>query len=147
MATIKWAGAPTSRSTVLTTELNSLANGSRTNAGSEIDNSSNLDTYGFLKLAVTFGTNPSAGAYVEIHMLMALDGTNYPDGSSSVDPGVDTTILTIPILASTSAQSKQVGPFLLPPSKVKFILVNATGQAFPASGSTLTLYTQNQSVA
>ena len=147
MTTIKWAGAPTDRSTVLTTELNSLASGSRTNVGTEIDNSANLDTYGFLKLAVTFGTNPSAGAYVEIHMLMALDGTNYPDGSSSVDPGADTTILTIPILASTSAQSKQIGPFLLPPSKIKFILVNQTGQAFPASGSTLRLYTQNYAAA
>lgn len=148
MATIKWAGLPTSRSTVLTTQLDSLANGSRTAAGTAVDNGTNLDTYGWLKLsAAAFGTNPSAGAYVEVHMLQALDGTNYPDGSNTIDPGVDTTILTIPILANTSAQVKQVGPFLLPPCPIKFILVNQTGQAFASSGSTLTLYTDNYSVA
>ena len=131
---------------MLSTELNALANGSRTAGGTVVDNSVNLDKYGFLELSVDFVSAPSAGAYCNIYMVMALGGTTYADGSASVDPGVDTWIIGIPILASTAAQNKQVGPILLPPAKVKFILENATGQAFPASGSTLKLYTSNDEV-
>lgn len=143
---IKWETTPTSRSNVLSTELNSLANGSRTNVGTEIDNSTNLDKYGWLELSVTFGSAPSAGAYLNIYMVMAPGGTNYADGSSSVDPGADAWVASIPILASTSAQRKTVGPILLPPSKIKFICENQTGQAFPASGSTIVLYTDNDEI-
>jgi len=145
MATINW-NTLTSRSTVLTTELNSLANAARTNAGSALDNGTNLDEWGWLELAVTFGTNPSATAYLAVYMVLAPDGTNYADGSSSVAPGSDTLVITIPVLASTSAQRKTVGPIRLPPCKIKFILENQSGQSFPASGSTVTLYTSNEKV-
>lgn len=147
MATVKWGGTPTSRGNVLSTELNSLGNGSRTNQGGAIDNGTNLDKYGWVKVSVTFGSAPSAGGYLELRMIHALDGTNYADGSSTVDPGVDTLVMTIPVNAVNTAQSKQVGPFALPPCKVKFILVNQSGQAFPASGSTVELFTANDSVA
>jgi hypothetical protein len=40
---IKWEAAPTSRGNVLSTELNSLANDARTDAGTEVDNSVNLE--------------------------------------------------------------------------------------------------------
>lgn len=147
MSTINWAAALTSRGTVLGTELNSLANTSRSNAGTAIDNGTNLDEWGWLELQVTFGTNPSATAYLAIYMVMAPDGTNYADGSSSVAPGTDTLVAVIPVLASTSAQRKTVGPIRLPPTKFKLICENQTGQAFPASGSTVTLYTGNEKVA
>jgi len=147
MSTIKWAGTPTSRGNILSTELNSLANTNRTNAGTAIDNGTNLDKYGWAKLLVTFGSAPSAGGYVELRMVLALDGTNYADGSSSADPGLDSYVMTIPVAAVTSAQSKQVGPFLLPPCKCKFLVVNQSGVAFPASGSTIELLTANDSVA
>lgn len=147
MAVMKWAGTPTSRGNILSTELNSLANTNRTNAGGAIDNGTNLDKYGWVKLAVTFGTAPSAGGNVELRMIQALDGTNYADGSSSSDPGIDSYVFSIPVAAVTTAQSKQVGPFLLPPCKVKFLVVNQSGVAFPASGSTIELFTANDSVA
>lgn len=143
---ILWQDVWTSRSTVLTTELNSLTDGSRTNAGTEITNNTNLDQYGKLELSVTFGTNPSAGAYVQIHMLTAPGGTNYEDGSSSVDPGLHTVIASIPVRATTSAQRLMTPVFQMQPAKTKFILLNKTGQSFPASGSTLTLYTDNDEV-
>lgn len=143
---IKWEAAPNSRGNVLSTELNALASGSRTAAGGAIDNSANLDKYGYLELNVDFVSAPSAGAYCVVYMLMSLDGTNYADGSGSVDPGADAMCITIPILASTAAQNKQVGPISLPPSKVKFILENQTGQAFPATGSTLELFTSNDEI-
>jgi hypothetical protein len=143
---ILWQTVPNSRGNVLSTELNALASGSRTNAGTAIDNSTNLDKYGYLELNVDFVSAPSAGAYCAIYMVMSLDGTNYADGSSTVDPGADAWVINIPILASTAAQNKQVGPIALPPSKFKLILLNVTGQAFPASGSTLELFTANDEV-
>jgi hypothetical protein len=145
MATINWI-ALTSRSTVLTPELNSLANAARSSASTALDNGTNLDEWGWLELQVTFGSAPSATGYLAVYMVLAPDGTNYADGSSSVAPGADTLVSTYPLLASTSAQRKTVGPVRLPPCKVKFIIENQSGQAFPASGSTLTLYTSNEKV-
>ncbi len=147
MSTVKWAAGWTSRSTVLTTELNALANGSRTAVGTEINNATNLDQYGKLELAVDFVSAPSAGAYVNVYALTAADGTNYEDGSSSLAPGSQCLVARIEVQAVTPAQRLTSQRFALDPAKTKFILENQTGQPFPATGSTLTLYTANDSVA
>lgn len=146
MATEKWA-AYTSRGNVLSTELNSLADGSRTAAGTEVDNSTNKDVFGRLALSVTFDTAPSAGGYVEIYAVNALDGTNYEDGSNSVDPGTHKLLDRIPLRSVTTEQRLTGRRFEFDPSKTKFLLYNGSGQAFPASGSTLTLYTTNRTVS
>ena len=146
MATEKWA-AYTSRGNVLSTELNALANAGRSAAGTEIDNGANLDMFGVLELSATFGTAPSAGGYVEIYMVTATDGTNYEDGSNTVDPGTHKLIDRIPVRAVTTAQRLSGRLIPLLPEKTKFLLYNGSGQAFPASGSTLTLYTTNRTVA
>ena len=146
MATEKWA-ANTSRGNVLSTELNSLANAGRSAAGTEINNSTNLDVFGRLELQVTFGTAPSAGGYVEIYMVTAPNGTNYEDGSDSVDPGTHKLVDRIPVRAVTAAQRLTGRRIPLLPGKTKFLLYNGSGQAFPASGSTLALYTTNKTVS
>lgn len=143
---VKWDGAAVSRGNVLSTELNNLADGSRTNAGAEIDNSANHDTYGVLEMNVTFGTAPDGDASLIVYMVAAPDGTNYAQGGASVDPGPDAMVTSIKINASTSAQRKVSKPFLIPPSKVKFIVENQTGQAFPGSSSTVELFTFNEEV-
>lgn len=146
MATEKWDGF-TSRGTVLTTELNSLASASRSAAGTEINNATNKDVFGKLELSVTFGTAPSAGGYVEIYAVTAPDGTNYEDGSNTVDPGVHKLVDRIPVRSVTTAQRLNGRMIPLEPAKTKFLLLNGSGQAFPASGSTLTLYTTNRTVS
>lgn len=146
MAAEKWQ-ANTSRGNVLSTELNALANAGRSAAGTEIDNGTNLDVFGRLVLQVTFGTAPVAGGYVEIYMVTAPDGTNYEDGSNSVDPGTHKLIDRIPVRAVTTAQRLSGRMIPLLPEKTKFLLYNGSGQAFPASGSTLALYTTNRTVA
>ena len=145
MATIKWAGW-TSRGTVLTTELNALANTGRSAAGTEVDNATNKDRWGKLELAVTFGGNTSAGSYVEIYMVTAPDGTNYEDGGDplvSLSPGAHKLVDRIP-LRETTAYRVTGRTIPLEPAKTRFLLLNASGQAFPASGSTVTLYTTNE---
>jgi len=143
---ILWEAAPSSQGNVLSTELNSLANGSRTNGGQVIDNSVNLDKYGWFELNVTFGSAPNADGYVALYLVTALDGTNYASGSSTVAPGAGAWVINIPVNAVNTAQNKQVGPVLLPPAKFKVIAENKTGQAFPASGSVIKLYTANDEI-
>ena len=142
MATVKWAGW-TSRGTVLGTELNALDDAERSAAGTEVDNATNKDRWGKLELAVTFGANTDAGSYVEIYMVTAPDGTNYDDGSDSVDPGAHKLVDRIP-LRETTAYRVTGRTIPLEPAKTRFLLLNASGQAFPASGSTVTLYTTNE---
>jgi hypothetical protein len=143
---INWDTAFNSRGNVLSTELNSLADAAFTAVGTEITNNTNLDQYGLLQLNVTFGTNPSAGAYVNIYMVTAPDGTNYEDGSATVLPAQACLIASIDIRASTTAQKRRTGLLTLLPAKTKFILENKTGQAFPASGSTLVLFSTNDEI-
>ncbi len=143
---ILWQSAWVDRGDVLDDELDALANGSRTNAGLEIANQTNLDQFGKLELTVDFVSAPSATATVSIYMVTAPDGTNYEDGSSTVDPGAHTLVCTIPVRADTAAQRLCSKVFALEPAKTKFILLNNTGQAFPATGSILTLYTSNDEV-
>ncbi len=142
--TFKWSAAWTSQGNVLTTELNSLANAALTNAGTEVTNNTNLDLWGQVKLSVTFGTNPTAGGYINVYMITACDGTNYEDGSSSANPGIHKLVASIPVRAVTSAQVLTSRPFSLEPAKTKFIIENASGQAFPSSGSTLALFTADE---
>jgi len=126
--------------------LNSLAAGARTDASSEIDNSSNLDLVGKLELVVAFGSSPVAGTLVRVYMLTAPDGTNYEDGSSSVIPAVNKIIGAFPVKAQTAAQRLTIEPFQMEPGKTKFIVENATAQAFASSGNILTLYTSNREI-
>lgn len=143
---IEWEAAPTSRGNVLSTELNNLADAARTNQGTEVDNSTNLDTYGMLELNVDWNTAPSAGGYLALYLLAAPDGATYPDGSSTVDPGADTWLLNVPVRAVTSAQVKITKVFPLPPTKIKFILENQSGQALDCTGNTVELFTMNYEV-
>lgn len=137
---IKWMDQWTDRGTVIGSGLDALAAGSRTAAGTEVDNSTNLDTHGKLELTVDFVSAPAANGYVQIHMVTAPDDTNYEDGSNTVDPGLHTVVDTIPVRADTAAQRLMSKVFDLEPAKTKFILYNGTSQAFPASGSVLKLY-------
>ena len=135
MADIKWQnGTITS---LATTALNSLANGSAA-LSDEYDNATNQYIYGLLELTVTWGTNPTAGNLVNFYLEVAPDGTNYSD-----DQSISSAYLGgVPVRAVTSLQRLPLGlgmsgPIFLPPTKFKVRVVNNSGQAFPASGSTL----------
>ncbi len=142
MASIKLEAAAIS--SIATTELNSLANNAGV-LGAEYDNSAGLYRFGVFELNVTFGTNPTAGNTVDLYLIPAPDGTNYDDavtGASGAAP-ITTYVGGFPVRAVTTAQKVPLGLGLtlinLPPTKFKAFLLNKSGQAFPASGSTLKL--------
>lgn len=140
---INWAAPWTDRSTVLTTEMNSLGAGSRSNAGTALDNRANLDQYAVAYFNCTHGSAPAAGGSYDLCMLPSYDGgTTYVDGSSTVNPGAHTIVATVEVKAQTG-QKIVSQPFLLPPEKVKFLLVNRGSTAFGASGNTVNIFTFN----
>lgn len=139
---VKWEAVWTSRSTVLTTELNSLANAARSAVGTEIDNGTNLDQYG--KVEIVLGSLASvAGGTLTLYMVTAPGGTNYEDGSATVDPGAHTIVAVMGVNAATAAKRIMSPVFPMQPGKSKFILRQDLGVAFAATGNTVTLYTSN----
>lgn len=146
MATQKFS-AMTSRGTVVTTELNSLANNTYSAVSPVLDNGTNLDQFGIAQLDVTFGTNPTVDTTVDLFAVPAPDGTNYEDGGGAVKPAAAYYCGSFQLRAVTTPQKIATSRFELPPCKVKFVVFNNnTGQTFAASGNTVTLFTFNLTV-
>lgn len=132
MTTIQWA-APSSAQSMLTTELNSLANGSTSALGSAWDNTSSR----YVQCAgeVYLGSlTPASGGYVQVYLVPAPDGTNYGNIVNSN--------LVATIYPSTATGAKRltfenvmIGPFLY-----KVALKNAAGVALASSGNTVKLW-------
>ncbi len=124
--------------TALSTELNSLANTARA-ISSAIDNSGSSDKYLFCdaELSVTFGSAPVAGTVIALYFLPSVDGTNYPDDAYA-DLQEALWVGSF-IMRNATAQRRVLRGILLPPKLYKVVLKNISGQAFPASGSTVKL--------
>lgn len=140
--TFKWI-AETDRGTVLTTELNALANGGFSAVGPAYDNTSNLDEWGAVDIVLA-SLAATAGAYLQIFLVVSLDGTTYEDPPSANQPGSHQLVATVSLLVSTSAKRVMSPWFRLPPNKFKFVLKNAAGVALGATLNTVTLKTTNE---
>jgi hypothetical protein len=146
-ATFKWAGTWTDRSAstggTVSTELNSLANGGFSAVSGIYDNTSNLDAWGCIQFDLA-SLAAAAGAYLQIFIVQALDGTNYEDAPSSTNPGSANLVGWVSLLVSTSVKRAATEPFRLPPGKWKWVVKNAAGVALAASGNTAKLFTANE---
>lgn len=136
MATIQ-LGPYRGVTTVISTGLDALAATTGKAISSAIDNSTDLDLFDDLELSVDFVTAPTAGTVVEVYLLPAVDGTNYPDGSTSVLPQAGLFVGGFVVRNDTAAQRMALRGIALPPGSFKYLVQNTTNQAFPASGSTL----------
>lgn len=119
--------------TMMSSELNSLANGSFAAQSTGYDNSSTLAPLGDFELVAATGSNMTANNQCELYLLPALDGTNYA-GTSGPPPNC--------YVGSFTVQAETSGRYVLrdvslPLSLFKAYLKNGSGQAFSASGSTL----------
>lgn len=142
MASIgKW-NAPSAAVSVLTTELNSLGNNTLSAASSAVDNRANLDVYADVEL-VLGSLSPTAGAYVALYILEALDDTNYAEATNL---RLKTSQLLCVIGLDTTAATAQriaVRNLILPPSKFKIVLDNQSGVSLAASGNTVKMIPYN----
>lgn len=130
---------------LLTTELNSLANNANGSAGGAVNNvsggTSNLD--GFVRGAVelylnTYSGTPSGGTGVSVWFLRSADaGATYEDGSSSVTPARMADVV-IPVRSVASGPQRIIVPCWLPAGYWKPLARNeGTGITFASSGNTL----------
>lgn len=127
--------------TVMSTELNSLANASL--AVSSVAGSGGLITLASVgyplalaELVVTFGTAPVANSTINVWFLTAADGTNLEDGSSSVIPPRNPDVF-FPVRTVNTTQ-RLAKPCKLPVTPFKVLLQNnSTGQAMASAGNTL----------
>lgn len=133
--TLKWQADAIS--TLLTTELNALANNTGSALGTAYPNDVNLNFYGDFELFInTFGGNATADSTVDLYIIPATDGTNYNDGSATINP-VNFYRGSWSLRAAAVFRLTIQG-VLLPPVPFKLcVFNNATGQAFPATGSTV----------
>lgn len=90
--------------------------------------SGNRHRYAAIQLKATFAVAPSAGGYVEVYLIPAVDGTQYGDGSDSVAPPSTYRVTSLPVRAVTTTQ--YVGDtVMLPPFNFKPLVINKSGQA------------------
>ena len=136
MTAVKWE--PGSSATVMTTELNSLADTGKA-ISSEIDNSSVLYLFEDVEwYNAALGYTPTAGAVVELYLIrIDLANSVYEDGDASIAPPSTNLVGVFNIRASTSAQKHIIRQIPIPPSKYKYVVINLTGGALPSSGNTL----------
>lgn len=129
-----------SQATLLSTELNSLANNG-TALGSAYNNTiggGSGDGYTLcdVELVVTYGSAPTANTGVSLWFLQTQDGTNYSDGDNSTTPATAPDVV-FPLRAVTTAQ-RVVRRALLPWGNFKPLAKNdGVGQAMAASGNTV----------
>jgi hypothetical protein len=129
---------------LLTTELNSLANNTMCAAGSAVTNAigtSNTDGYvrGKLELVLAgYSGTPAVGSTIDVWFLKTIDGgSNYEDGSSSVTPPRNPDAV-VPVRAVASGGQRVIVECWVPVGLFKPIARNnGIGLTLASSGNTV----------
>src|SRR5262245_49145745 len=126
MTTLGWSAI--TLATALSTELNSLANGAFCTASPTIDNTVS-PRYQYIAVELNLASlSPTAGAYVDVWIKYAPDGTNFSDHAKALQLGGR--LMTIPLDTTASTPQRlpaQIAPIL--PLKFMLVLRNLAGAA------------------
>lgn len=139
---ILWSGYKAAASTVLSTELNSLANGQVCALSSEIDNSTNKYLLADVVVSLASLTISSTTAFVVVYFVPAVDGTNYGDWASGAVGNYHSQYLASTLLVRnvSSAATRTIARMVpVPVGVFKVALLNQCGTALPSSGNTVAL--------
>ena len=134
--------APANEQTLMSTDLNALADDTVNVGGTAIDNTTNRYFYAEFELvlaSVDLSAVDNPG--VELYLVPSYDGTNYADtgtdGSSTAYPPTQYLVAVLGV-AETSAAHLAVSPHvMLDPLKFTPVVINKTGAALGATGNTL----------
>jgi len=139
-----WLTYPSAISNKLTTELNTLADGSVCALSAEIDNSTNQHPFADFQLDLASLTISSTTAYVDVFAVPTVDATNYPDWSTgavaSYHWAYKIGTILVKNVSSTTARAN-VQECRIPPGKFKVAVRNGVGASFAGSGNTLGMRT------
>jgi hypothetical protein len=131
-------GTPTAIATILSTELNALANGAYSAASAAIDNRTTKHLYMGLELALASLTPGAANTGCSVYLIPSIDASTYPDGGGAVVPGPETYLCCFAALStSAGAKLRGVTGLPIPPLLFKLVLLNGAGVALANTGSTL----------
>lgn len=133
--TYSWT-VPTANTTILSTELNALANTQYTVVSADIDNETNHHLYMDLELVLA-SLAVATGGYCQAFLIASEDATNYEDNGSSTVAPPQAPIATFPLFVSTSAKRCVVSNIVVPPLHFKLIVGNQTGVALGGTLNTL----------
>jgi hypothetical protein len=137
MAIAKWATPSTRSSNILSTVLNSLANGSET-ATVTYDNSSNRDLYAVITIKLGSIT-PSTGGSITLRVTLS-------DGTDTADK-IGGDLYTVPLTSGASAKVAVLNMVRLYPYSLRFSIINNSGVTTAASGNELYVRPWNEEVA
>ena len=143
VAAVKWEGVSTVTS-IMTTALNSLADNTMSAASTEVDNSTGLDTVAWFELNLASLLPAVSNPRLDLYVTQAPDGTNYE--TAPLTGGANQRHMFVgafPAHIVTATKRVVIGPFLLPPHKLKFYLDNQANVALGASGNTLDIIVNN----
>lgn len=139
----KW-NAPSAVVTVLTTELNALANNTMAAVSAAVANQTNLDVYSDWELVLA-SLSPTAGAHVDVYIAEAVDGSNYPaDAAATMRLQASQLLCTFGLgITAATAQRTVVRNVVIPPGTFKIYLDNQSGVALGATSNTLKMIPYN----
>lgn len=154
MATEKWiagSGVGFTWTTLMSTELNSIANGNAILGGSSVTNQTALDLFADFSLVL------ASAAFVAPNFIGLFlyplndDGSSYGDGrfgsSAAGPPPANYAIGSIGLVAATQAQTGTLVRVVMPPGTWKPVLWNQGGVALASSANTLKYRTYNRAIA
>ena len=104
-------------------------------AGAEINNATNLDELYDLDITFTLAATPVAGDPINVHIIYAMDGTNYEDGAPTTNDGAhddgnalpaSSQVAAIGVQAISTAQKVTLRDIPVMPYKLKIVLRNGT---------------------
>lgn len=154
MATEKWTGGSGvgfTWTSLMTTELNSLASTNALLGGTAVSNQTALDI--FCDFSIVLGS----AAFVAPNFIGVFlyplndDGSTYGDGrfgtAAAGPPPLNYGVGSIGLVAATQAQTGTLTRIIMPPGTWKPVLWNQGGVALNASGNTLKYRTYNRAIA
>jgi hypothetical protein len=136
MAEVTWSTPGTISSSLVTTELDSLANLSES-ALFTYDNSSDKKLYGLV--TITLGSIDATTASSLILRVIAADGTNTPDKAGGDKYPVE-------VLTGTSAKAVTIPMVRLYPFSLRFSITNNTGVTLNAADNDVYIRTYGENV-
>jgi hypothetical protein len=136
MSIAKWATPSTRSSNILSTVLNSIANGSET-ATVTYDNSSNKDLYGTITIKLGSIT-PSTGGSITLRVTLN-------DGTDTADK-IGGDLYTVPLTSGASAKVAILNMIRLYPYSLRFSVINNAGVTTAASGNELYVRPWNEDI-